>query len=268
MKTHHTTFRTFAATLAAAFLAGGPAYSQHFEDKEHHLGPTGLFGVTSPTDIKITKVVKDSPADGAIKVGDVIVAAGGTPFEKDTRRQFAEAIERRNPEPAKGILNAHHQGRAQGRSAASRCSAPIAPPPHSTAPKTDAIITRAADRLVASKEFRRDGLPIGLLGLLATGESKYIDVVRQEIHEAPWAKPDVGAHPRAPPAAPGPMATPTMTALRILSSDRRQVCAPRHQRPMRWRSPAGATRPVSGATAWRIRRPIAGNCTAACLAMR
>ena len=41
--------------LFAIALFTGTVHAQHFEHKEHHLGPTGLFGVTSPTNIKITK---------------------------------------------------------------------------------------------------------------------------------------------------------------------------------------------------------------------
>ncbi len=66
------------ALLIASVLIGSTAHARHYEHKEHHLGPTGLFGITSPTDIKITKVQKGSPADGKVKIGDVIVGVGGT----------------------------------------------------------------------------------------------------------------------------------------------------------------------------------------------
>ncbi len=42
--------------LTAIVLTGGTAHAQHHEHKVHHLGPTGLFGTTSPEDIKTTKV--------------------------------------------------------------------------------------------------------------------------------------------------------------------------------------------------------------------
>lgn len=47
--------------------------------------------------------------------------------------------------------------------------------------KTDAIITRAADYLAGSRNFGR--LHLGLLGLLSTGEEKYIQVVRDVLHD-------------------------------------------------------------------------------------
>jgi hypothetical protein len=54
-------------------------------------------------------------------------------------------------------------------------------------PKTNAIITQTADALVKSRNFGRGGMNIGLL---ATGEDKYIKVVRDFLHRAAWAKPD------------------------------------------------------------------------------
>lgn len=57
------TARRILCPLVAAAHSAGFVPAQHFEYKEHHLGPTGLFGVTSPTRIKITKVREGSPAD-------------------------------------------------------------------------------------------------------------------------------------------------------------------------------------------------------------
>jgi len=173
--------------VAAAFI-NGTAYARHYEHKEHHLGPTGLFGVTSPTNIKITKVQEGSPADGKIEVGDVIVAAGGAAFKGNTRRQLADAIDRAETKKGKGVLTLTlESGRkvdlqlkvlgAYSKTAPYHC------------PKTDAIITQTADYLVKTERFGR--LKIGLLGLLATGEQKYIDVVKKALHQANWAKPDL-----------------------------------------------------------------------------
>ena len=92
------------ALLLLGILISGTVQAQHFEYKEHHLGPTGLFGITSPTDIKITQVEKGSPAYGKLKVDDVIVAVGGIPFKDNTRPQLAAAIDLAETEKAKGIL--------------------------------------------------------------------------------------------------------------------------------------------------------------------
>ncbi|MEI7953999.1 MAG: DUF6288 domain-containing protein [Verrucomicrobiota bacterium] len=176
--------------LLGALLFGGTIQAQHFEYKEHHLGPTGLFGVTSPTDIKITKVLEGSPADGEIKVGDVIVAAGGNPFNQNTRPLLAAAIDQAETEQAKGHLTLSLKGGRQVDLQLKVLGTYSNTAPYHC-PKTDAIVTMAANALVKSRNFSGAGLPIGLLGLLATGEAKYIDVVRNELHAAAWAKPDL-----------------------------------------------------------------------------
>jgi hypothetical protein len=182
--------RILPLVLAAITASVHPVHARFIEHKERHLGPTGLFGVTSPTDIRITKVAEGSPADGKIKVGDVIIAAGGVPFKEQTRRQLADAIDQAETEDAEGILQLSLK---DGRKVDLQLEvlgsySPTAPV---NCPKTDAIITRTADYLAKSRKFGRGDMNIGLLGLLATGEQKYIDVVREVLHNAPWAKPDI-----------------------------------------------------------------------------
>jgi len=169
-------------------LISGTVHAQHYEHKEHHLGPTGLFGVTSPTNIKITKVQEGSPADGKVKVGDVIVGAGGAAFEENTRRRLADAIDLAETEKAKGVLTLTLEGGKKVDLQLKVLGAYSDTAPYNC-PKADAIITQTADYLVKTGKFGR--LKIGLLGLLATGEQKYIDVVKGVLHQADWAKPDL-----------------------------------------------------------------------------
>jgi hypothetical protein len=188
ISTHRALFLALAFT--AASLLVGTARAQHFEYKEHHLGPTGLFGITSPTDIKITKVEQGSPADGKIKVDDVIVAAGGLPFKDDTRPQLAAAIDQAETEKAKGILTLTLKDGTKVDLQLKVMGTYSDTAPYNC-PKTDAIITQTAEVLGKSHEFSAHGLPIDLLGLLATGEPRFVEVVKNEIHAAPWAKPDL-----------------------------------------------------------------------------
>jgi len=176
--------------LIATVFISGTAQAQHYEYKEHHLGPTGLFGVTSPTDIKITKVRAGSPADGKIKVGDVIVGAGAATFKDNTRRQLADAIDQAETHQAKGVLTLTLKGGRKVNLQLKVLGAYSGTAPYNCS-KTDAIITQTADYLVKSRKFGRGSMNIGLLGLLATGEQKYIDVVKGALHQAPWAKPDI-----------------------------------------------------------------------------
>ncbi|MCF7675241.1 MAG: DUF6288 domain-containing protein [Akkermansiaceae bacterium] len=173
-----------------AFLHCGAVYARSFEDKEHHLGPTGLFGVTSPTDIRVTKVEQGSPADGKIKEGDVIVAVSGGKFKANTRMVLADAIDKAETEQAKGILTLDLNDGRKVDLQLKVLGAYSATAPYQC-PKTDAIITRVAEAIIRSKEFAAHGVPIDLLGLLATGEPKYVGVVQDVIHSAPWASPDL-----------------------------------------------------------------------------
>ncbi|MFU8892909.1 MAG: DUF6288 domain-containing protein [Luteolibacter sp.] len=179
-----------AITLAgfATFLVlTTPASAQFQEHKERLLGPSGIYGVTSPDEIKIVKIDPGSPADGKLQPGDILTAAGGTPFGGDTRKRFAAAIDAAE---ATGTLTLT---RKDGTTidiplpviGTYADSAPY------DCPKTDLIITRAADFIIESKKLGRDGFPIALLGLLATGEPKYIDFVKHQVRQEKWAQPDI-----------------------------------------------------------------------------
>ena len=176
--------------LAAILFINTSVDARFIEHKEHHLGPTGLFGVISSKDIKITKVQPGSPGDGKIKVGDVIVGAGGIAFKDRTRQQLADAIDQAETKKAKGILTLTLKGGKKVNLQLKVLGSYSATAP-SNCPKTDAIITLTADYMVKAKKFGRGNMNIGLLGLLATGEQKYIDVVKSAIHSAAWAKPDI-----------------------------------------------------------------------------
>lgn len=177
----------FLLTLLVT-LPPGHAEARFVQYKERHLGPTGAYGVTSPKDIKITKVAEGSPADGKLKPGDVIVAVGGERLDKQTRKQLAAAIDFAESPQGRGILLLKIK---DGREV--KITLPVLGAWGKTAPynckKTDALITRAADNLIETGKYGRFNL--GLLGLLATGEPKYIAHVKEKIHAADWASADL-----------------------------------------------------------------------------
>ncbi len=180
----------FQLVLAVALLSLNAVQAKFFEHKEHHLGPTGLFGVTSTKDIKVTRVVDGSPAAGKIKVGDIITAAGESTFNGQTRQQLAAAIDQAQTKKANGTLVLTLKGGKKVDLKLRVLGSYSATAPYNC-PTSDALITQTADALVKSKKFGRRGMNIGLLGLLATGEEKYIDVVKNVIHGAEWAQPDI-----------------------------------------------------------------------------
>ncbi|MDA7881083.1 DUF6288 domain-containing protein [Akkermansiaceae bacterium] len=80
------------------FTKGDPIPEGYTHD--WNLGPTGLRGwiysdrmeTSEARQIKITKVDQGSPSDGILKVGDVILGIGNTPFQDDPRTLFGKAI--------------------------------------------------------------------------------------------------------------------------------------------------------------------------------
>jgi len=178
----------FVVALVLVVFCAFSAQARFIEHKERHLGPTGLYGVTSPNDIKIVKVVEGSPADGKIKAGDVIVAAGGIKFDQQTRKQFAAAVDAAESKEGNGVLSLTlKDGKAVELNLEVLGDWSDTSP--FNCPKTDAMIARAADAMIAKGKYGR--FELGLLGLLATGEQKYIDVVKKRIHAADWASPDL-----------------------------------------------------------------------------
>ena len=69
------------------------------------MGPTGLWGEVDSQDMangasrdarqfRITKVEAGSPAEGKIKLGDVVIGASGRNFDSDARKLLAAAIQK------------------------------------------------------------------------------------------------------------------------------------------------------------------------------
>lgn len=191
-----------------------------------HYGPTGFFAKRYSDHLVVDSVDKGSPAEGKLQKGDIIVAVEGRPISIDAYNQFTEAIDKAESETGKGKLTltvrrpvvADEAGKEADNGQDKIDKAPdkandkvaslkpdtrhLAPIPVTlqlkvlgtyapTAPvncaKTDALITQTADYLVESGNYGK--LNWGLLGLLATGEEKYIKVVRDFLHAAEWAQP-------------------------------------------------------------------------------
>ena len=197
----------------------------------HYLGPIGTFGNTSRKSIEVTKVQEGSPAHGKLFPKDVIIGAGGVLFRENARREIAAAIDQAEAEARKGILRLTLKGKGAGapKLQGKGIETPaldgeddpedIDPEAELEAeakgtntvtlqlkvlgtysdtapyncPKTDAIIAQTADYLVESGTAASGNLKVGLLGLLATGEQKYIDVVKKALQKEAWVSPDTDA---------------------------------------------------------------------------
>jgi len=179
----------FAAVFAANPVRAGGA------DALQHMGPTGIYGyITGKRIFTVKSVEKGSPADGKIWPGDQVVGAGRMPFLKRVRFEFGATIAKARTVKGKGKLVLMVRRKTGGRKMQRvTLQLGIVGPDtfNDTAPyncpKVDALITEAADYIVAKKAYGR--LQLGLLGLLATGEDKYIKFVGEHLHSANWAKP-------------------------------------------------------------------------------
>lgn len=175
-------------TVSFWLLAG--AGFLHADSAAHLLGPTGMFGVTRDKSIKVSKVEKGSPADGKVKAGDWILGANGAQFSGDPRRELATAINESEGSAMAGRLVLQLKGGKQVELQLKAYGDFSDTAPQDCA-KTNALVTAAADQLIADeKALERDKLAIGWLGLMATGEDKYLDVVKAKLPEQDWANPD------------------------------------------------------------------------------
>lgn len=178
----------FSSLFFTAIISGSAIAALAEPDKERHLGPTGMYGVVASEEVTITRVEAGSPADGNVESGDIFTAAGGESFTSGrVRQQLAKAIDESE---AIGVLVMTRDDGSEVK-----LELPVMGSYSDTAPidcqKTDAIITRTADFLMQSKEFGRRTIPIALLSLLATGEDKYIDFVKDQVHSVRWANPNI-----------------------------------------------------------------------------
>ncbi|MCF7956856.1 MAG: DUF6288 domain-containing protein [Phycisphaerae bacterium] len=162
----------------------------------------GFFSNDIARQILITAVEKGSPADGVLEVGDVILGTGKTHFSSNARKAIADAIDDAEKEKNKGILrllrwrpDSPDKEDATVRSAGKRMWVKLQLKVIGTysntapcnCPKSEAIIKQTAE--VIFKNNETDRLHIAALGLLATGEEKYIAAVKDYIYKKGIADP-------------------------------------------------------------------------------
>ena len=172
----------------------------------HHFGPTGFFAKIYPDHLLVESFADGSPADGRLQVGDRILAVDGKPMTGDVFELFAQCIDKAETKQGGGILKLKVKRPATETEAEAETEVLTVELPLKVlgsysrtapldCPKTDAIVTRTAERLVQTGKMGR--LNIGLLGLLATGERKYIDYVGKVLHSCAFAKPNLKLAPHS-----------------------------------------------------------------------
>jgi len=172
-----------------------PAGANH----DWNLGPTGARGwmyserlVTADArQISITKVDKNSPADGVLAVGDVILGVGGKRFSHDPRTETGKAITEAEKESGRGVLSLiRWRG---GKTQKVVVKLPVLGAYSATAPydcpKSKRILERGCRVLakrVASPSYRLNAITrcLNALALLACGKDEYLPLVKKE---SAWA---------------------------------------------------------------------------------
>jgi len=163
------------------------------------LGATGTRGwmfsnklvTTDARQIAITQVAKDSPADGILAVGDVILGVGGAPFSYDPRTELGKALTTAESETSGGNLSLIRY--RTGKTENVILKLPVLGTYSATAPydclKSQRILERGCKALakhVANSSYRQNPITRSLnaLALLASGNREYIPLIRKE---ALWA---------------------------------------------------------------------------------
>ena len=177
-------------------------------DGEFHLGPTGARGwihtdrhkmTTAARQILVTAVEPGSPAEGVLAPGDVILGAGGSAFGEDARKALGRAIDQAETEAAGGTLELirwrpeKDAKPRRGTEENVKLQLEVLGSWSDTAPydcpKTERILEKALARLLEREDWGKFGDKA--LALLATGDERYHPLVREFIHGAKFARPDL-----------------------------------------------------------------------------
>ncbi|MFO8014860.1 MAG: DUF6288 domain-containing protein, partial [Phycisphaerae bacterium] len=168
-------------------------------DHDWNLGATGLRGwiytnqmsTADARQLYITKVHEDSPADGVLKVGDVILGVGGKRFSYDPRTEFGKALTAAESEAGGGTLSLMRW--RDGKTETVVLKLPVLSAYSATAPydcpKSKRILEqgcRALAKRIADPSYRPNPIvrSLNALALLASGRPGYLPLVKKE---AQWA---------------------------------------------------------------------------------
>lgn len=164
----------------------------------YNLGATGLRGwiytkaannldaaqgrtTLASRQIFVTHVGTASPADGIVKVNDVILGVDGKLFEDDARKSFARAIQASETEAKGGALNltVSRGGEIQELSITLAVMGSYSETAPWDCPKSKRILEEAC-KVLEKEELKPDWAgPIQGLALLATGNPEYLPKVQE-----------------------------------------------------------------------------------------
>lgn len=182
------------------------------ECHDWNLGPTGLRGwmwgwklqTTKADQIYITKVDKGSPADGHFKEGDVILGLNGKHFDQDPRHIFGNAINHAEATDGVLTLTRWRTGKTEQISLQLKQLGKRSSSSPFKCIKSDAILKQGCEHIAkkliknlplaqkrkwlnkSNGQTRYGSLNIveinDVLALLASGDSKYQNIIKQYAH--------------------------------------------------------------------------------------
>ncbi len=157
---------TVLLTVIVAIIS--PAFAKGKKKKYEFTGPTGILGNFEKKGLLVHAIEPGSPADGKLKKGDVVFGLN---------EGLSEAV--LAAEASNGKLTL----RLAGNKKVTLQLAPLgefSPTAPYDCPKTEKLITMAADGLLLNYKAV-EHTNVSLLGLMATGEKKYLDFAYEKI---------------------------------------------------------------------------------------
>ncbi len=169
-----------------------------------NLGATGAEGyiwaiphktTEGATQIYITEVKPNTPAEGVLKVGDVLIGAFGEKFTWDARKEFAHALTRAETTKEKGQLDllVWNDGKTRTATVPMEVMGGYSASSPYDCPKTEKIVD---DAVAHFKKYGltniRPGMPrntesiyglVNAIGLLATGREDVMPLVKKKIDQ-------------------------------------------------------------------------------------
>ena len=173
----------------------------HDPDQEDWaLGATGAQGwiwaiphksTEGSTQVYVTQIEPGSPADGVLKVGDVVTGAFGGSFTHDARIEFGHALSRAESDQGAGklVLSVWNGGETREVTLQLKTMGTYRDTSPFACPKTQRIVDDACRYLIGHGVG--DGIAgrVNALGLLATGRDDVMPLVREHVAKVAAEKP-------------------------------------------------------------------------------
>lgn len=179
-----------SASVPPDLTAGGKKDESH----DWLLGPTGLRGwiflrsedlTATSRQILVTAVDQGSPADGIVKVNDVILGVFGRPFEEDARRSFGHAIALAEEKTGMLPLTIWRDGKPLNVEIKLQVLGAYSATAPYDCPKSKAIFEQGC-RVIAERGLENTDIPdhFNALALLASGDATHDDMLADYVKKS------------------------------------------------------------------------------------